>query len=195
MSFLPFKIMNNSTGVLMSKLISEIAQKKKEEIVALLKEVGFKVNPKIDKKICFSLGFREFNLYSTDVKDTEFGLTTSINRDKFLKENYKEKTKHTISLRELIHNQEKSVEDACDKLGWEIKECKHLKDFELDDSTEEPLAEIIYEVDIRELPHIILDDEVFEGELEPLMALVSVNNIEAFKEIAGEALLNKIIKL
>jgi hypothetical protein len=178
-----------------SKLMSEVPIKKKEEIAILLKEAGFRVNPKIDKKITFSSGFREFNLYSTDVVDTEFGLTTSINLDKFLKENYKEKTKHTISLRELIHNQEKSVEDACDKLEWEITDCKHLKDFEVDDETEEPLAEIIYQINIRDLAHIIIDDEVFEGELGPLMALISVNNIEAFKQMAGESLLNKIIKL
>ena len=178
-----------------SKLMSEVSLKKKEDIAQQLKNAGFTVKPKLDKKITFSSGFREFNIYSTDVEDTEFGLTTSIYLDKFLKKNYKEKTKHTISLRELINNQEKSVEDACIKLDWIITDCKHLKDFETDDETEEPLAEIIYQVNIRDLPHIIIDDEVFEGELTPLISLISVNSIEIFKQMAGEELLNKIIKL
>lgn len=173
-------------------LIRELSQLKRDKLVDLIVESGFKVTTVTNSRIDFEKGFREFTLYSTDVDDQEGGLTTYPNLSKFLKKNYKHKSKHSISLKDKIMAESRSVEEACSLLKWKINDCHNLKDCDIDFNIEEPLAEILYEVQIKNLAHVIIDDEVYEGELRPLLSLGKLSSKEALSQMASGDMILKI---
>lgn len=186
----------------MSSLIKELSETKRNKIISLLKDAGFKINHHNEYRIEFSKGFRQFTLNSTETDDNEFGLTTSFDIESFLKENYKEKPKHSISLKEQLYKEKKQpqeslydIESAFKSLGWEVNNFYNYKDFSLETFNEDPLAESLYEVSIRELPHVIMDELVFEGELSPLIAMARKRPQEIFKELGLSPILNEIKKI
>lgn len=165
------------------KQVKELKYNQIEKLKNLIKSMGFKLDRKKNSNVIFfSKGFRDFSLYSSDLKDSEFGLTISFNLIEFLKKHYKIKTKHSISLQELVYNQELSNEDAFEQLNWEVLEYYNFKDFDLYSFNDDLDFEDIYQVSIRGLSHIIVDDSVYEGELNLIKSLLSVDRDSLIEE-------------
>lgn len=158
------------------KKLSELKYNQIEKLKKLIREMGFKVSKKQNNKlIFFSKGFREFTLYSTNIIDPEFGLTMSFDLDKFLDKNYKIKAKHSTSLQELIYNKEKSHEEAFKQLNWKVIQYYNFKDFDLYSFNDDIGFESLYEVSIRDLNHIIVDDNVYEGDMNTIISILKAN--------------------
>jgi hypothetical protein len=176
----------------MTILIKNLSPKKLESLVNIIKEYGFKITNKGSKRIEFAQGLRSFCLYSTDVDDSEFGLTTSFDIEQFLKLNYKEKPKHSISLKEYTQKQELSVEDGIEELNWEVTKSFNLNDFNYISFNEDPIAESLFQVNIRGLNHVILDEDVFEGDLDLIISFLLLSPKECLIQMQKSELIEKI---
>lgn len=184
----------------MTLLIKELSEAKKNKIIELIKEAGFKILHKGNTRIEFSKGYRFFTLNSTDTSDFEFGLTTGINLEKFLKDNFKEKPKHSISLKEQLYKKEKQeslndIETAFKNLGWTVTFFYDSTTATLDKFNEDPLGDSLYEVSIRDLSHVVLEEDVFEGDIAPILALTRKKPQEIFEELNLMNVLEKIKKI
>lgn len=179
----------------MSKLLKDLSSKTLNSLILLLEDEGFKIEFKNSKRIEFSIGLRHFSIYSTNIDDAEFGLTTSFDIDTFLVNNFKEKPKHSTSLREYTEKKELSIEDGCEALNWEIIKCYSLKDFTYGSFMEDPVADSLYQVSIRNLSHIIVDDSVFQGELDSIISFLNISAKESFKQLDKLHVLEKIQSL
>ena len=154
------------------KKIKEYSKSELNKIIKFLEKNNFSVENNISY-ISFSNQFRYFNMYSNNINDLENGLTMSFDLDLFLKKYYKEKTKHTTSLNELLYNQEYYFDDACKKLGWKITEHYNFQEIDMMYFSDDIGFEHIYQVIIKDSPHIIIDDQVFEGELNSIKEIMS----------------------
>lgn len=184
----------------MTFLIKELSEAKRNKIIELIKEAGFKILHKGNTRIEFAKGYRLFTLNSTDTDDFEFGLTTSVDLEKFLKDNFKEKPKHSISLKEQLYKKEKQeslndIETAFKNLGWKVLFFYDSTSATLDKFNEDPLGDSLYEVSIRELSHVVLEEEVFEGDIAPLLAMAKKKPKDIFEELNILGTLEKIKKI
>lgn len=184
----------------MSLLIKELTPEQKNKIIDLIQSGGFTVIHDGPFRIEFIKGYRQFTLNSTDTSDLEFGLTTSFDLDRFLKDHYKAKPKHTISLKEQLYKKEKQeslndIESSFKNLGWEVCRFYDFKEFSLESFNEDPLADTLYEVSIRGLPHVIAEEEVYEGELSPLLAMARMKPLDIFNELKLNKILEEIKKI
>lgn len=178
------------------KLINELSSKQIDKIMEILLEDGFKNIEKQENSIHFEEGSkikREYEIMSTDMRNEEdLGIRMDFDFDKFMAQNYIHKTRHSVSLKDAIEKYG-SVEDACNDLEWKIIQVKDLnKDpeswhagFHMD---------VVYEVLIGASLHIIINEEVHEGELARLWAM---GNKTASELLAGYKIsqyLNKLNK-
>ena len=166
------------------KLIKDLNKKQVNSIIKNLEEDGFKVTHSGKDRISFKKGLREFTLYSTDVDDSDYGLSTYPDLEKFLNTQYKIKSKHTTSLQDKIHEKNHSIDKACEILHWKISDCLSLNDFMYLSELDEPVAEIIYEVQIKSLDHLIVDDNVYEGDLSAIRLFIKQKSKDAFCYLA-----------
>lgn len=157
------------------KQISDLRSNQVNKIHNLIKEMGYKIDKKSsDKVIFFKKGFRNFTLYSTDISDDMYGLSMSFDLDGFLSKNYKIKTKHSTSLQELIYNQEQSHDEAFNKLKWKVTNYYNFTDFDYYSFNDDIDLELIFEVSIRDLNHVVIDDSVYEGDIGPIISLLTI---------------------
>ena len=165
------------------KQISELKSNQIKKIHNLIKNMNFKVDKKSnDKVIFFSHGYRRFALYSTNIDDPIYGLSMSFDLDSFLKKNYKIKTKHSTSLQELIYNQEQSHDEAFQRLKWKVLEYYNFTDFDHYSFNDDIDLEMLFEVSIRDLKHVIVDDSVYEGEIGPINSLLTIKREDIIKD-------------
>lgn len=162
-----------------------------KHICSVLKRHGFTVSNK-KFQIIFSKGYRTFYLNSSD-KNDPFFLTTDIDLDKFLQKNYFMKTKHTKTYQDKRFNDKLDFDEATELLNWEVLEVYGIKDFDLNSTIEEPFAESMFQIRIKNSPHIILDDVVYEGEASAIMALVKPSALEALKEMTEDNILDDLL--
>lgn len=166
------------------KQINELKHNQISKIKNLIEDMGFKVNKNSNSKVIFfSQGYRLFSLYSTEINDPIYGLSMSFDLEKFLDKNYKIKTKHSTSLQELIYNQEQSHDEAFEELNWSVLEYNNFTDFDNHSFNDDIDLELIFEVSVRDLKHVIIDDSVYEGEIGPIKSLLSVERKSIIKEL------------
>lgn len=179
------------------KQISELKAKEIQEIHNLIKEMGFKIDKKSSNEriIVFYQGFRRFTLYGTNIKDQSYGLAMSFDLDKFLDKNYKIKTKHSTSLQELIYNQEKSHDEAFSRLRWKVLDYNNFTDFDYYSYNDDIDLELIFEVGIRDLEHVVVDDQVYEGEIGPIQSLLKEKRDDIIKELFSSEFIDYLNKL
>lgn len=184
----------------MSLLIKELTSEQRNKIIDVIRGAGFEITHNGPLRIEFSKGYRQFTLNSTDTFDLEFGLTTSFDMERFLTEHYKEKPKHAISLKEQLYKKEKQeslndIESSFKNLGWEVVKFYDFKEFSLESFNEDPLADTLYEVSIRGLSHVVADEEVYEGELSPLLAMARKRPLEIFNDLKLNQIIEEIKKI
>lgn len=155
------------------KLISDLTEKEISHIVEILTLDGFKNIKVTETSIIFSEGSkikRDYELISTDLdNEDDLGIRMDFDFEKFMLQNYIHKTRHSVSLKDAIEATG-STEDACDKLEWKIVQVKDLnKDPHLWHAGLH--ADVMYELHIGTAPHIILNDEVYEGDLSRLWSM------------------------
>lgn len=178
------------------KLISELKPSMVEKIIETLKDDGFK-NIKLQNNIIyFEEGDkikRKYEILSTELDNNDdLGVRTDFNFSEFLKTSYDIKTRHSVSLEEAINNHG-SVEDACSYLDWKIIDVKDLNlNPELWNSSFH--FDIVYSVIISNLPHIIVNDTVYAGELEKLLSMGSKTARQLLSGYKISHLLDKLNK-
>lgn len=179
------------------KLIKELTKKQRSSIIKHLSSDGFKITHDGEDRISFKKGLREFSLYSTNVDDSDYGLSTYPNLEDFLKRKFKIKSKHTTSLQDKLYEKNYSIDRACKILHWSIEDCLSLNDFMYLSDLDEPVAEIIYEVQIKNLSHLIVDDQVYEGDLKAIRLFIQQKSKDAFLLLSehGKSILDEISKL
>ena len=166
------------------KQVSELRSNQITKIHKLIKEMGFKISKNSnDKVIFFNKGYRIFSLYSSNIEDPVYGLSMSFDLESFLNKNYKIKTKHSTSLQELIYNQEKSHDEAFQKLNWTVTDYYNFTDFDHHSFNDDIDLELIFEVSIRDLKHIVVDDNVYEGEIGPIRSLLTIKREELIDQV------------
>jgi hypothetical protein len=170
--------------------ISLLSQEERNNIKLTLEKYGFKVND-LHHKILFTKDFRNFYLNSLDRKDPYF-LTTDINLEKFLKKNYFIKTKHTKSYQDKKFNEKMDLDEALEFLNWKFVDAYGIKEFDTNPTIEEPLADALFQIKIKDSPHIILDDSVYEGEATAIISLVKPLSTEALKSLSCDDILNEL---
>lgn len=126
----------------------------------------------------FKIGYRYFYL------DNKKKLTTNFDIDNFLQDNFDFKLKMTSRIESIFYT--KNLEDVADKEGWDINGCYTLSDIEREFETEEPIAEIIYDVTISGKKHIIIDDKVYEGEFSVIKNILSISPKQALILLTSE---------
>ena len=178
------------------KLVSELSEKQVEKIIELLTEDGFKNIKANENSISFEEGSRikrEYEIMSTDfTNDEDLGVRMDFDFEKFMAQNYIHKTRHSVSLKDAIEKYG-SIEDACNYLEWRLMQVKDLnKDanswhagFHMD---------AIYEVSVGNSPHVIINEEVYEGELARLWAMGNKSAAELLAGYKISAYLHKINK-
>jgi hypothetical protein len=147
----------------------------KRKIIKFLEGYGFKVkdNP---TWIEFSKNNREFSFSHTDLTDEDFGLCLNFDINNFLSKNYKHKIKHSQSFQDKLYNKKYSLDKSLQVLHWKINDCFQLNDLEnLQDNYDDPFDEYILEVDIKGSPHLIYNDNIYEGLLAPIRDILNVN--------------------
>ena len=138
------------------KAIKELSEKKKQRILALLEQEGYKKIQDHGREICFQKGLRLYTLRSTDLTDSEDGLLVDFDYNAFMESQYEEKTRHTVSLSDAIEKKG-SIEEACDYLGWKIGREQH---FNKPNSPwiAELHTDFIYEVKVGDHTHLIVNE-------------------------------------
>lgn len=155
------------------RLINELSQKEIDQILEALTVDGFKNIKHLTSAITFEEGHkvkRQYEIISTDLtNEDDLGVRMDFEYEKFLNKNYIHKTRHSVSLKDAIERCG-SLEDACSELDWEIIQ---FKDLNKDDNQWHAglHTDAIYEVKIGHALHIIVNEEVFEGELARLWAM------------------------
>lgn len=151
------------------KFVKEMSASEKKKILETLKVDGFKNIKDHGSYIEFCRGFREFRIYSTDLKDNELGVSVDFDFTGFLAEHYEIRTRHSVSLQDAIESQG-SIEDACLYLEWRLERAENLQNrhsqWQADTHTD-----TIYEIKINEAPHVIINEEVYAGPIEPLLSM------------------------
>lgn len=176
------------------KLISELSKKQIEQIIETLQSDGFKNIQLEQDSICFEEGDkvkRQYEIISTDLTDEDdLGVRMDFDYDKFLDKNYVHKSRHSVSLKDAIERNG-SIEDACEDLEWEITQVKDLNK----DNNQWYAGlhtDAIYEVKVGHSLHIIVNEEVYEGELARLW---SMGNKSVAELLAGYNISNLLNKL
>lgn len=160
-------------------LIKDLNVEEINLIVSLLKKDNFK-DIKVNKKyISFSTdgNYRNFELYGTELSD----LTHNINLDAILKDQYKEKVRFSNSIQyDLEDSDQYNLENCIAKQEWKIVNVidKHSL---LKDSQGDIFFEDIFEVEITNEPHFILNEHVYEGQFDSILKLSSIPIIELLK--------------
>lgn len=187
--------------------INELSEKTQEKIIELLQKEefsGVKKLPSAQEKkgstagIQFKKGLRVYQLVSTDLQDREDGLRVDFDYDSFMKTQYEEKTRHSISLKDAVEKAG-SVEDGCKKLHWKITRVENLV------SKHSPwIAELhtdyIYEVKIGDHMHILVNEndgaegglKVYAGTIDALWRMGTIPVSELFSDSELPVLLQKI---
>lgn len=150
------------------------------KISSILKKYGFSVK-KTKHQITFVKDYRTFYLNSTDINDPYF-LTTDIDLERFLLKNYFLKSKHSKSYQDKRFNEQMDLDEVAEQLNWVVVDAFGIKDFDSNPTMEEPLAESMFQVLIKNSPHIILDDNIYEGETQAILSLI--------KPLAKDALIS-----
>ena len=163
--------------------LKRLHNKKRSKLIKLIENNGFKVKDN-GFSIDFEKDLRIFTIHSLDSSDP-YWITTDISLEKYLKKNFFQKTKHTKSFKDKLYNEKMNVEQALKTLNWEHINTYSIKDFDCNPTIEEPFAEVIHQIKIRELPHIIIDDLVYEGEATPLLALVKPLALDALASLSS----------
>ena len=179
--------------IMQNKSLKKLHNKKRAKLIRILTDHKFKIN---DHKnyIEFYKGIRSFNLHSLDNKDPSW-LTTDINLDKYLKSNFFLKSKHSKSFQDKIHNEKMNLDGAFEVLNWTYITSYGIKDFDINPTIEEPFTEVIHQITIRDVPHIIIDDYVYEGEALSIVALTKPLAEEALIDLSSPALLQEILAI
>lgn len=166
----------------MAKLLKELTDDQRTKIKELIVNSGFMIDVYNKTRIEFSHGFRKFTLQSLDLSDKEFGLAMSIDLDSFLKKNYIYKEKYSLNLQDKIETQSLLTDEACSVLNWVVVDHIPLDNIQMEEYSEDPVAENIYQVLIRNVNHIIVDDSVFEGNIGSLRQFISLKMEDFFKD-------------
>lgn len=179
----------------MAKLLKELTDKEHIKLNNLIESFGFNITFKNKKRIEFELGFRQFVLQSTDVNDKEFGLSMSVDIESFVKKNYVYKEKYSIHLQEKITESNLLVDEACSSMNWNVIDHISLKNMQIEEFSEEPVAENIYNVLIRNVNHIVIDDVVYEGNFVALKGFITLKMADFFKDKELDDFINLIQKI
>ncbi len=174
------------------RAVEDLSDKQKQKIYDLLEQEGFKKIKVDPREISFQKGFRNYTLRSLDLEDHEDGLLLDFDYKAFMKSQYEEKTRHTVSLKEAIEKKG-SVEEACDYLGWKIQKEEH---FNKPDSAwkAELHTDFLYEVKVGDHTHLIVNEigedgnagvKVFAGTIDALWLMGSEG---AFELLSGSNL-------
>jgi hypothetical protein len=153
------------------KLLSELNEKEIKAIEKFLKDdYHLKVNVQ-KTRIEFSprASLYTFTIHSTELEDDDYGLLYEVDLNKILDKFFQHKPKHTTSLRERI-SAVHDIEKAFSLLKWEINDVYTLRNIE-GYAQEDPLDDNFYELLIRKKNHIIVDEKVYEGELNSFKSL------------------------
>lgn len=175
------------------KLIKDLSDSKKNKIVETLTQDGFKNISIKENCIRFEEGTkvrREYLLFSTDLDDDDLGVRIDFDFEKFMDQNYIHKTRHSVSLKDAVEAHG-SIEDACLHLEWNMVQTKDLN--------KEPEhwhaglhMDIIYEVIVSNIPHVIINEEVYEGPLTRVWSMGSKSARELLSGYKISALLDKM---
>lgn len=153
----------------------DLKKNDRKKIIKFLENYGFKVTDH-PAWIEFSKNTREFSFSHTNLDDEDFGLCLNFNIESFLNKNYKHKIKHSQSFQDKLYNKKYSLDKSLQVLHWKVNDCFQLNDLEnLQDNYEDPFDEFVMEVDVKGSPHIIYNDNIFEGQLSPIRAILNVN--------------------
>lgn len=168
------------------KLVRDMIEKEKFKIVEALKADGFTNIDIQEPYISFQKGLRQFQLISTDINNKEdMGLRLDFKFDEFMQNNYEHKSRHTVSLSDAVERMG-SIDEACEDLGWKVLQVKYLQ--KQNSGWKAGLhAEEVYELLIGSLKHIVVDGEVYAGELSRLWLMGTTSADEL---LAGTRLLN-----
>lgn len=176
------------------KLISDLSSKQIAKIVEALEEDGFKNIKVSETSISFEEGTRikrDYEIMSTDLKNNEdLGVRMDFDFEKFMAQNYIHKTRHSVSLKDAVEKYG-SIEDACTDLEWTITQVKDLN--KNPESWHAGLhMDVAFEVSVGNSLHIIINEEVYEGELARLWAMGSKTVAELLAGYKISQVLNKI---
>jgi hypothetical protein len=179
--------------------IKDLSEKKKKKILDLLEQEGFKKIHDNGNSIEFSKGLRTYRLNSTDFNDQEDGLMIDFDYKSFMKNQYEEKTRHTVSLEDAIERRG-SIEDACDDLEWNIVKEEHFNKSSSDWNADLH-TEFIYEVKVGDHTYLIVNEtdddssskvKVYAGTMDALWRMGTETAEELFSGSALPSLLKKI---
>lgn len=179
----------------MSKLLRELSEAEHKVVCDLIVKNGFNITFKNNKRIEFEMGFRQFVLQSTAIDDREFGLSMSVDIDSFVKKNYVFKEKYTTHLQDRITESNLLIDEACALMNWNVVDHLSLKNMQIEEYSEEPVAENIYNVLIRNVNHIIVDDSVFEGNFIALKGFINLKITEFFSDKKMENFVSSLKKI
>lgn len=143
------------------KTVEELSDSQKQKISNLLDQEGYKKINVGSRSISFQKGLRQYELRSTALNDNEDGLIIDFDYPAFMKSQYEEKTRHTVSLKEAIEKKG-SVEEACDYLGWKIQREEHFN--KPDSAWKADLhTDFVYEVRVGDHIHLIVNETDADG--------------------------------
>lgn len=158
--------------------IHELTEKAKQKILSLLESEEFVSIKQTTNTLSFRKGLRQYTLLSTNLQDHEDGLRIDFDYKAFMKAQYEEKTRHSVSLRDAV-DKAGSVEEGCRKLHWKISRVENML------AKNSPwIAELhtdfIYEVKIGDHVHILVNEneegaegglKVYAGSMDALWAM------------------------
>lgn len=152
--------------------IKDLTNDQKIELCNIIKKDNFKNIIIHSTHISFTTdgNYRYFELYSTSLKDLNFG----INIDLLLSEQYKEKIRFTNALhQELEESDQYNIDQAIINQNWKLLSVIDKKSL-LSKWSCELFCDDIYVVEITNDVHFIINEKVYEGNFDSIDALASV---------------------
>lgn len=165
----------------MTTLISEINLTKRKQLIKTFESSGLRMVQNSPSYLEFEYGLRTFIIYSDNFNDKDIGINTYVDLDKFFKQNFLHKLKHSQRIKDRL-DKKQNLEDALKVLNWKILDSINLSNFSFQMENDD-YPEAIYEISIRGRNHLVYNNEVYEMDLEPIKSLIKIDALTALNRI------------